>query len=142
VSKWGLSNQQVTDLASDTDLHLLIQAERARRVRSGIAVTEKAQHLLVKGPQVLDDIAAGDMSSDANKIAAIAAQAKLAQRDGLKSGAAVGGGERVNFSVITGRNADGTDTGLFITIPAPPGSTPEDFGTTIEHQPPDDGDKS
>lgn len=68
-------------IAKDSALIKAIQAERERRVLSGVAVREMAAKHLIKGPSILDGIMSGADSSPKNKIEAF--------RE-LRSAAAVG----------------------------------------------------
>jgi len=60
-------------LGDDNELVDAIELERTRRIRDGSAKREKAQQLIVKGPEILDGIATNPKANDKHKIDAIKA---------------------------------------------------------------------
>src|SRR5262245_30454010 len=60
-------------LGDDNELVDAIELERTRRIRSGQAKNEKAQLLVIHGPQILSDIATSPKASDKHRIDAVRA---------------------------------------------------------------------
>jgi len=60
-------------LGDSSELLDAIELERTRRIRDGSAKREKAQLLIVKGPEILDSIATNPKANDKHKIDAIKA---------------------------------------------------------------------
>jgi hypothetical protein len=78
--KWRklVSNEMWDTLGSNDELVDRIENEKVRRVRDGSAKREKAQKLIVKGPEILDGIATNPKASDKHKIDAVRALDRLA----------------------------------------------------------------
>jgi hypothetical protein len=65
-------------LASDDSLIEMIETRKLQRVRDGSFKREKAQQLIVKGPEILDGIATNPKANDKHKIDALKALDDLA----------------------------------------------------------------
>src|SRR5262245_42685365 len=68
-----VSDEMWDTLEHDDALVDAIEAEKIRRVRDGSAKREKAQQLIVKGPEILDGIATNPKANDKHKIDAVKA---------------------------------------------------------------------
>jgi len=69
--KWKFTKETWTAPGNDDRLVEKIEAEKLRRVRDGSFKREKAQQLIVKGPEILDGIATSPKASDKHKIDAL-----------------------------------------------------------------------
>jgi hypothetical protein len=77
-TRYRFSDADWERLGSDDALVEKIGLLRAHRVRSGATKREKAQKLIVKGPEILDSIATSSKASDKHKIDAVKALDALA----------------------------------------------------------------
>ena len=69
--KYRMAESAWEALALDDELVRAIEAESVRRIRDGSSKREKAQALIVKGPDILDSIASDVSASPRHRVDAI-----------------------------------------------------------------------
>src|SRR5262249_39634251 len=69
--KYHLEEEAWTALGKDERLIEQVELEKTARIRSGAAKREKAQQLIIKGPEILDGIATNPKTNDRHTIDAI-----------------------------------------------------------------------
>jgi len=113
-------------LGDDNELVDAIELERTRRIRNGSCKREKAQQLIVKGPEILDSIATNPKASDKHKIDAVKALdgltgnlAEAAQQDRIVIRIDMGADIRAN-----GGTPNPADVLVFEASPRPIDATP------------------
>jgi len=126
-------------LGGDNELVDAISAESLRRVRDGSAKREKAQQLIVKGPEILDGIATSPKASDKHKIDAVRALDSLAGGNSPEAAQE----DRIVIRIDLGadiRAKGGTPTQAdvltFEVTPNPNNTTPNTIDATAQELPP------
>ena len=129
--KWRklVSDEMWDTLEHDDALVDAIEAEKVRRVRNGSAKREKAQLLIVKGPEILDGIATNPKANDKHKIDAVKAldsltgnPAEAEQRDTIVIKIDMGADVRARGGVVTSKDV------LMFEAEAPKLPPPKDDG--------------
>lgn len=96
--KYRFDDATWVKLGEDEALIEAIEAEKIRRIRNGSAKREKAQQLIVKGPEILDGIMSDPKSNARHKVDAIKTLDALAD-NGPKSAP---DGERIQIIIDLG----------------------------------------
>src|SRR5262245_19954778 len=100
--KYHLEEEAWTALGKDERLIEQVELEKTARIRSVATKREKAQQLIIKGPEILDGIATNPKASDKHKIDAVKALDALADPG---SQASRDDSERVIVSINLGADA-------------------------------------
>jgi len=124
--KYGFSEKTWENLGKDDALVERIEEEKLQRIRNGSAKREKAQQLIVKGPEILDGIMSDAKASPKHKVDAIKTLDALAA-NGPQTAA-----EQDRVIVRIDLTAGGGDVLRFdhAVKPIPPGDA-----KVIEHEP-------
>jgi hypothetical protein len=111
-----------------------ISAESLRRVRDGSAKREKAQQLIVKGPEILDGIATSPKASDKHKIDAVRALNSLAGGNSPEAAQE----DRIVIRIDLGADirAKGGTPMTFEVTPNPNNAAPNTIDATAQELPP------
>src|SRR5262245_49718270 len=100
--KYHLFDEATWTALNDDTLVERIELEKVRRIRDGSFKREKAQQLIIKGPEILDGIATNPKASDKHKIDALKTLDSLADPG---SQAARDDSDRVIVSINLGADA-------------------------------------
>jgi hypothetical protein len=84
-SKYGLNDNAWARLAENEPLVQRVQQEKERRIASGSATREKAQHLFFTTPDVLDDIIHDERQSSRHRVDAIRELRAVAMNESKES---------------------------------------------------------
>jgi hypothetical protein len=126
-AKYQLTEEAWRHLADNESLQQALERARERRIRSGEAAKERAQHLFLAAPTVLSDILNDDTASPRHRIEAAR---ELRQTAAIGSEAATATTE--HFSIRIDLTAGGNKDDVIV-IDTPIRKAGPDAGRTIDH---------
>jgi hypothetical protein len=125
-AKYQLDEEVWRSLATNEPLQYAIERAKERRIRSGDAAREKAQHLFTAAPGILSNIMKNDNAPARNRVDAIR---ELRQCAGVGETTTPGTSDRVSIVINLG-----ADERLIIDQPKKPSSPWPDVKTEDDHE--------